>query len=100
MTALAARSAECDRPRSFSSASHIDCTPIEITLRDEIGMSIEKSDVKNIGEIVKDTFKRSTEYEKRIEAALHKAVYNVGHSDPVGAKYILRRLVEIQEGRK
>ena len=78
----------------------IDCTPIEITLRDEIGMSIEKSDVKNIGEIVKDTFKRSTEYEKRIEAALHKAVYNVGHSDPVGAKYILRRLVEIQEGRK
>ncbi len=78
----------------------IDCTPIEITLRDEIGMSIEKSDVKNIGEIVKDTFKRSTEYEKRIEAVLHKAVYNVGHSDPVGAKYILRRLVEIQEGRK
>ena len=78
----------------------IDCTPIEITLRDEIGMSIEKSDVKNIGEIVKDTFKRSTEYEKRIEASLHKAVYNVGHSDPVGAKYILRRLVEIQEGRK
>lgn len=78
----------------------IDCTPIEITLRDEIGMSIEKSDVKNIGEIVKDTFKRSTEYEKRIEAALHKAVYNVGHSDPVGAKYILRRLVEIQGGRK
>lgn len=78
----------------------IDCTPIEITLRDEIGMSIEKSDVKNIGEIVKDTFKRSTEYEKRIETALHKAVYNVGHSDPVGAKYILKRLVEIQEGRK
>jgi YidC/Oxa1 family membrane protein insertase len=78
----------------------INCTPIEITLRDEIGMSIEKSDVKNIGEIVKDTFKRSTEYEKRIEAALGKAVYNVGHSDPVGAKYILNRLVEKQEARK
>ena len=78
----------------------IDCTPIEITLRDEIGMSIEKSDVKNIGEIVKDTFKRSTEYKKRIEAALHKAVYNVGHSDPVGAKYILKRIVEKQEARK
>ena len=78
----------------------IDCTPIEITLRDEIGMSIEKSDVKNIGEIVKDTFKRSGEYEKRIEAALHKAVYNVGHSDPVGAEYILKRLIEIQEARR
>ncbi len=78
----------------------IDCTPIEITLRDEIGMSIEKSDVKNIGEIVKDTFKRSTEYEKRIEVALDKAVYNVGHSDPVGAKYILKRIIEIQEARR
>ena len=78
----------------------INCTPIEITLRDEIGMSIEKSDVKNIGEIVKDTFKRSTEYEKKIDAALQKAVYNVGHSDPVGAKYILKRIVEKQEARK
>ena len=68
--------------------------------RDEIGMSIEKSDVKNIGEIVKDTFKRSTEYEQKIEKALHKAVYNVGHSDPVGAKYLLKRIVEMQEARK
>ena len=78
----------------------INCTPIEITLRDEIGMSIEKSDVKNIGAIVKDTFKKSTEYEQKIEKALHKAVYNVGHSDPVGAKYLLRRIIEIQEARK
>lgn len=78
----------------------INCTPIEITLRDQIGMSIEKSDVKNIGDIVKDTFKRSTEYEQKIEKALHKAVYNVGHSDPVGAKYLLKRIVEKQEARR
>ena len=78
----------------------IDCTPIEITLRDEIGMSIEKSDVQNIDAIVKDTFKRSGEYEQKIEKALKAAVYNVGHSDPVGAKYILRRLIEIQEKKK
>ncbi len=78
----------------------IDCTPIEITLRDEIGKSIEKSDVKNIGEIVKDTFKCSKEYETRIEDALNKAVYNVGDSNRVGADYILKRLIEIQEARK
>ena len=78
----------------------IDCTPIEITLRDEIGMSIEKSDVGNIGEIVSDTFKRSAEYEDKIEAALHKAVYNVGSSNAVGADYILARLIEMQEARK
>ena len=78
----------------------IDCTPIEITLRDEIGVSIEKSDTEHIDSIIADMFKRAGEHEKRIEKALHTAVYNVGHSDPVGAKYILRRILEIQEARK
>ena len=78
----------------------IDCTPIEITLRDEIGISIEKSDTEHIDSIIADMFKRAGEHEKRIEKALHTAVYNVGHSDPVGAKYILRRILEIQEARK
>ncbi len=78
----------------------INCTPIEITLRDEIGISIEKSDVANIDTVVKDMFARSGEYEQRIDSALHKAVYNVGKSDPVGAKYILERLIEIQEAKK
>ena len=78
----------------------IDCTPIEITLRDEIGVSIEKSDTEHIDSIIADMFKRAGEHEKRIEKALHTAVYNVGHSDPVGAKYILKRIIEIQEARK
>ena len=78
----------------------IDCEPIEITLRNEIGISIEKSDVANIGEIAKDTFKRSGEYEKKIEKSLQKAVYNVGSSNAVGAKYILDRLIKIQDERR
>lgn len=78
----------------------IGCTPIEITLRDEIGVSIEKSEVENISSIVKNMFKKASEHEQRIEKALHTAVYNVGHSDPVGAKYILRRLIEMQEKKK
>ena len=78
----------------------IDCTPIEITLRDEIGISIEKSGVADIDAVVKDMFKQAGEHEKRIEKALHTAVYNVGHADPVGAKYILRRLIEKQEARR
>jgi len=74
----------------------IDCEPIEITLRDEIGISIEKSDVAKIGDIAKDTFARSREYEQKIEKALHRAVYNVGYSCEVGAKYILKKLIEKQ----
>ena len=78
----------------------INCEPIEITLRDEIGISIEKSDVVNMGSIVKDTFGKYGEYEKKTEKALYKAVYNVGSSNAVGAKYILDRLVKIQNDRK
>jgi len=77
----------------------IECEPIEITLRNEIGISIEKSDVGNIGDIAKDTFARSGEYQKKIEASLKKAVYNVGCSNEVGAKYILNRLIAKQKER-
>ena len=71
---------------------NIGCEPIEITLRDEIGISIEKSDVARADEIVADMFGRSGEFEERIEAALHKAVYNVGSGAKVGAKYILNQI--------
>jgi len=78
----------------------IDCTPIEITLRDEIGVSIEKHDVSNIASIVKDMFARAGEHEQRIEQALNAAVYNVGNSDPVGAEWILGKLIEKQALRR
>ena len=71
---------------------NIGCEPIEITLRDEIGISIEKSDVKDVDKYVSDMFGRSGEFEERIDAALHKAVYNVGSGAKVGARYILTQL--------
>ena len=70
----------------------IGCEPIEITLRDEIGISIEKSDVKEVDRYVSDMFDRSGEFEEKIDAALHKAVYNVGSGAKVGAKYILNAI--------
>ncbi len=77
----------------------IGCEPIEITLRDEIGVSIEKSDVERIGEIVGNMFGHSAEYTQKIEKALHKAVYNVGYSNAVGAAYLLKKLMAKQEER-
>jgi len=70
----------------------IGCEPIEITLRDEIGISIEKSDVAKVDTYVKDMFGKTEEFEEKIDAALHKAVYNVGSAAKVGAKYILTQL--------
>lgn len=77
----------------------IGCEPIEITLRDEIGVSIEKSDVARVDEYVKDMFEKSAEFEERIDAALHKAVYNVGSAAKVGARYILTALAEKRKSK-
>jgi hypothetical protein len=41
---------------------------------------------------VKDMFGKTEEFEEKIDAALHKAVYNVGSAAKVGAKYILTQL--------
>ncbi len=75
----------------------IDCTPIEVSLRDDIGMSIEKSEVQKIDGYVADMLDRGPEFEDRIEKALHAAVYNVGEGAKSGAKYILKRLTEKQK---
>ena len=79
---------------------NIGCEPIEITLRDEIGISIEKSDVERVDEIVSDMFGRSGEFEEKIDAALHKAVYNVGSGAKVGAKYILNQIANRKKQNK
>ena len=79
---------------------NIGCEPIEITLRDEIGISIEKSDVKDVDKYVSDMFGRSGEFEERIDAALHKAVYNVGSGAKVGARYILTQLASKKKQSK
>ncbi len=79
---------------------NIGCEPIEITLRDEIGISIEKSDVKDVDKYVADMFGRSGEFEEKIDKALHKAVYNVGSGAKVGAKYILTQLANKKKQSK
>ncbi len=70
----------------------IGCEPIEITLRDEIGISIEKDEVKNISRYISEMLENGTEYEDKINRALECAVYNVGSSNKVGARYILSKL--------
>lgn len=78
----------------------IECEPIEITLRNEIGVSIEKGEVVNVREHVEYLLSHSSEYEDSINKALHKAVYNVGSAGRVGAGYILKSLSEKAKSRQ
>ena len=70
----------------------IGLTPVEITLRDQVGVSVNKEDVDHCDEIVRRLLNSSAEYEKIIEETLQNHLYNIGHAGEAGAKYILKSL--------
>lgn len=77
----------------------IGLTPVEISLRNEVGKSIEKSEIKNISTIVEQLLKDESMYNKKIENVFDKFLYNHGNSSAVGAKYILNSLKEKQQNK-
>lgn len=70
----------------------IPLVPFDITARSKVGRQIEKSEVKQIAEVVEELLTHQEEYRERIEELRQKHFYNLGHSGEVGAEYILRRL--------
>ncbi len=78
----------------------IECIPTEISLRDIVGVSIDKDKLSEIGKTVENLFDRAQEYEQIIENTLNSHLFNIGTASEVGAKYILSRLVEIKKNKK
>ena len=72
----------------------IGLTPTEITLRDQVGISVNKEDLQGCDEIVKKLLASSEKYEAIITETLNKHLYNIGTAGAAGADYILRSLVE------
>ena len=72
----------------------IDCIPVEISLRDIVGVSIDKERLGECPAIVKELFDRADEYEVKISEVLKKHIFNQGHAGEVGADYLLDTLVK------
>ncbi len=72
----------------------IDCIPTEITLRDTVGVSVDKDKLSNCREIASELFDRADEYEIKIGQVLKEHIYNQGHAGEIGADYLLKSLVE------
>lgn len=70
----------------------IRMTPIDISLRNEIGTSIKIAQVRNSAAKVDELLNESDRYKERITAIVDKYVYPLGKSGEVGAKYILAKL--------
>lgn len=75
----------------------IDVVPFDIEVRDSMGISIEVDEAKNVSEAV-ERLLSDKEYDKDSMLKMReKYLYNVGCSAEVGAKYIIRRLIEMSK---
>ena len=72
----------------------IGITPQEIKIRDILGTNINKEDVKNVAEIVKNLLQNKQEYAEKISKYYESYTFNHGTAGEHGAKYILKSLIE------
>lgn len=72
----------------------IGCTPTEISLRDIVGISVDKDKLSDSRAIVDELFAKADEYETKITEVLENHIYNHGKAAQVGANYLLSSLVE------
>lgn len=73
---------------------NLGLAPVEISLRDELGRSVEKQDLDHTAEIVGEMLANASDYRERIDARFETLIYNHGKAGAEGAKYILQSLME------
>lgn len=70
----------------------IDVTPLNISLREEIGCSINLQDLDNISTKVEELLSQKDNYYVNISNFVAEYVYNLGISGEIGAKYIIHSI--------
>ncbi len=78
----------------------IPSVPVEISLREKLGVALDKEELADIRCVTGKLLAEGTLYKEKIEETLRGHFYNLGTSSAAGAKYILERLREIQIKRK
>ena len=78
----------------------ISSTPVEITLRDEIGVSVNKEDLEGISNVVDGLLDNAGAYEKVIQEKFDSFLFNHNKAGEAGATYILNALVKMAKEKK
>ena len=69
---------------------NLGMVPVEISLRDQIGVSIDKDKLDNLAQTVEELLNK--DYSTTIRDIFNGFIYNHGHAGEIGAKYILKSL--------
>ncbi len=80
-----------DLPKKIQNKNYLDLgiEPLELSIRNQIGILIKQSELNNLGEIVKNLISQKDFYKEKIEKIKEQSVYEFGNSSRVGAQAIL-----------
>ena len=70
----------------------INCVPVEISLRDVLGISMDKQELDKTLQKAKELLENPDRYADRIKHALSEHFYNQGYAAKAGALYVLNSL--------
>ena len=68
--------------------------PLDILLRDKLGMSLDPDELDRTAETVQWMFDNKDVYANEITKLVEQYVYNIGHSGEAAGKYIISRLTK------
>ena len=72
----------------------IGVVPFDIEIRDQVGISVETEELSILGDVI-DRLLEGKEYSKEAMAVVRdKYLYNVSKSGPIGADYLIGKLIE------
>ncbi|MDR0556690.1 MAG: membrane protein insertase YidC [Treponema sp.] len=66
--------------------------PLNLTLRSEIGVQLEKNEMEKVERAVKDMLSEASGYTEKIKKIREEYLFNFGKSGEIGGKYIIGRL--------
>lgn len=78
----------------------INLPVLDITLREELGVCVELSQVKNIEAIVKALLIEREQWKKRIEKVRAATISNIGKFGEASGEYLLNYLIDKKNGAK
>lgn len=70
--------------------------PLDISLRDELGVSVDTDKLDTLAESVAELLEKSDEYRTRITNILEQNIYDIGNAAQGGGDYIIARVKEIE----
>ena len=72
----------------------IPLVPLDLALRDEIGVSVDVEELTRLPEIVAELFAKREWYRSHITELVARTIYDIGDGARGGGEYIVRRLAE------